>query len=864
MGKRVYEVAKELGVKPAEVMERLREAGIIVKDHLAPLTRDQEAKVKELLSQPKKGEIEVKKFAQGRIVRRRKAQPQQVQEEVALPKVVEPPKVAPKAEKVETAEVIKTVKDVTPEVQPPVETPTSEVVTFVVEKKETPTPAPKPQEVMLESQPPVQPQIEQTREEEVEPPTLGMEGGTTEALTIVPEVKETTTGKQAKKQKEQEVVSEIPEKKGKPKRFIYDRRRDVISLRQLIISPDEEPEPAVARRVYKKHKAQQKAKKAAPPPPPPPPKEQKRIIRVEGEAIQVQELARHMGIKASELVAKLMGLGVLVSITQMIDLDTAAIVASDWGFTVEKVGFDASSLLEEAKDPEEALKPRPPVVTVMGHVDHGKTTLLDRIRQTRVAESEAGGITQHIGAYKVHLEGGDIVFLDTPGHEAFTQMRARGAKVTDIVVLVVAADDGVKAQTLEAIAHARDAQAPIIVAINKIDKPEANVEKVKKELAEQGLIPEEWGGQTIFCEISAKKNIGIDNLLEMILLQAEMMDLKANPNKPARGVVLEAKLDRQLGPLATVLVQAGTLKVGDLVIAGLAHGKVRKMMDERGIDLREAKPVTPVQVVGFNLVPNAGDPFVVLPDEKKVKEVIEWQMTQIKKARAAKGAVRVSLEDFYKMVQQGSTKELKVIVRADVQGSLQAIIDALSKLQHPEITLKIVHSAVGNITESDVNLAIASNSVIIGFNVATDPNAQTLADHEKVQIRKYNVIYDLLDDVKKAMEGLLEPKTVLKPIGTGRILKIFNISKVGRVAGVAVTQGKVTRSSIVKVVRGKDIVFEGKIASLKHLKDDVREVKQGMECGLKIQDFDGIEEGDELQFFETEELREGISVPVQS
>jgi translation initiation factor IF-2 len=840
MGKRVYEVAKELGVKPAEVLERLKQAGIIVKDHLAPLTKEQEAKAKELLSQKKSGDVEVKKIAEGRVVRRRKAPPQEAREQVEPQKVIEEAKPVPKGEEART------------EVEVPAEATTAPAPVSI-EEKQTPA-ALEPQKVEVEPKP----QVQETRKEEIQTETQAVSAKEMQAG--MPEGEQEGAEKPFKKQKEPEVVPEVPEKKGKPKRFVYDRRRDVISLRQLIISPDEEPEPAVARHAFKRHKAQQKAKKVVTAPPPPPPKEQKRIIRVEGEAIQVQELARHMGIKASELVAKLMGLGVLVSITQMIDVDTAGIVASDWGFTVEKVGFDASSLLQESKDPEDALKPRPPVVTVMGHVDHGKTTLLDRIRQTRVAESEAGGITQHIGAYKVHLDRGDIVFLDTPGHEAFTQMRARGAKVTDIVVLVVAADDGVKAQTLEAIAHARDAQAPIIVAINKIDKPEANVDKVKKELAEQGLISEEWGGQTIFCEISAKKNIGIDNLLEMILLQAEVLDLKANPDKPARGVVLEARLDRQLGPLATVLVQGGTLKVGDLVIAGLAHGKVRKMMDERGMDIYEARPVTPVQVVGFTLVPNAGDVFVVLPDEKKVKEVIEWQMTQIKKARTAKGAVRISLEDFYKMVQQGTTKELKIIIRADVQGSLQALIETLSKIQHPEITLKIIHSAVGSITENDVNLAIASNSVIIGFSVSIEPNAQTLADHEKVQIRRYNVIYDLLDDVRKAMEGLLEPKTVLKMVGKGMVLKVFNISKVGRVAGVAVTQGKITRSSTVKVVRGTDTKFEGTISSLKHLKDDVREVRQGMECGLMIEDFDDFEEGDELHFFETEEVREGLSI----
>ncbi len=828
MGKRIYELAKELGVESKQILARLSEVGILVKAdataHLTPLTKEEEDKVRQLFATPKPGDVEVKRLGGGRIVRRRVAaapspppepvaQPgPEAKAEPAPPPVEEPPPPAPVAEQAG--------------IEPP-PAPEPEVPQVAAEQAR-PVPAPEP-------------------EPEVKPPT---------------EIFESTQARPASSPKKALTAlrPEVPDRQAKVRRLVYDRRRDVISLRDLLHSPDDELERGPARPPARRRKTVQRGRKPKPTPITQP-KEQKRVIRVEGEVIQVSELARHMGVKAADLVKKLMGMGVMVGVTQPIDLETAGIVASEYGFTVEKVGFDPAEMLKEAPDDPDALKPRPPVVTIMGHVDHGKTTLLDRIRKSRVAESEAGGITQHIGAYKVSLPAGDIVFLDTPGHEAFTAMRARGARVTDVVVLVVAADDGVKAQTIEAIAHAREAGAPIIVAINKIDKPEANVDRVKKELAEQGLIPEEWGGQNIFCEISAKKGQGIEALLDMILLQAEVMDLKANPDKPGRGIVIEARLDRQVGPLATVLVQAGTLKTGDVVIAGLAHGHVRRMTDDQGRVITEARPVTPVQVAGLDMVPNAGDLFVVLPDEKKAREVAQWQMEQIRLARTARAATRVSLEDFYRMAQSGGVRDLKVILRADVQGSLGALLDSLGKLKHPEIALKVIHSAVGAISESDVHLAMASDAVIVGFNVGVDPKASSLADQERVEIRRYSVIYELIEDLRKAMEGLLEPKKVAKLAGKAEVRQVFHVSKVGRVAGVAVTWGRVLRSAEVKVLRGNEVVFEGRLASLKHFKDDVREVKQGLECGVAVEGFENFEVGDRLEFYEYETVRETVPMP---
>jgi len=835
MGKRVYELAKDLGVESRQIVLRLKEAGIDVKDHLATLTGEQEERARKLFAQPRAGEVVVKRLGGGRVVRRRVS--------TGLRKAAAAPPPGPVEEATSTVEAAEPV-EATPEV-------VAEAPPAVVEAPSGEKPV---EETAGEAE------LAPEKKKAVEAP------GAKKKQDAPKTAAKSGPGEQTKsKGAEQPAQPEGQDKKGaKAKRLVYDRRRDVISLRDLMISPEEEPDRFRRRRrpPMRRRKNMGRGRKPKQQTAVTLPSEQKRNIRIEGEAIQVGELARSMGLKANVLVKKLMEMGVMASITQAIDLDTASIVASEFGFTVEKVGFDPAAHLEEAQDDEQTLTGRPPVVTIMGHVDHGKTTLLDRIRKAHVADGEAGGITQHIGAYKVNLPAGDIVFLDTPGHEAFTAMRARGAEVTDIVILIVAADDGVKAQTKEAIAHARDSGAPIIVAINKIDKPEANLDRVRNDLAEFELVSEDWGGQNIFCEISAKKGDGIDNLLEMILLQAQVLELQANAEKAGRGFVLEAKLDTQTGPLATVLVRSGTLKVGDVVVAGLAHGRVRMMFDDAGNAMQEAAPVTPVLVAGLNMVPNAGDQFVVLPDEKKAKEVADWQVNELKKARTTRAGMRVSLEDFYEMVQAGATKDLKVILRTDVQGSLEALQENLTKLKHPEINLNVIHSAVGNITESDVNLAMAANAVIVGFNVNIDPKASTMGEQESVDVRRYSVIYEVIDDLRKAMEGLLEPKKVAKLAGKADVRQVFSVSKVGKVAGVMVTSGRVQRSHEVHVIRGSETVYEGKLSSLKHFKDDVKEVKQGLECGLAVEGYEDIEVGDHLEFYEFETVHETITLSV--
>jgi len=485
------------------------------------------------------------------------------------------------------------------------------------------------------------------------------------------------------------------------------------------------------------------------------PKPIKRIIRI-AEVITVGDLAKRMGVKGGELIKKLMEMGVLVNINQVIDADVSSLVASEFGYEVEKVSLERQDLLERKEDLPEQLQPRPPVVTIMGHVDHGKTMLLDAIRKTNVVEGEAGGITQHIGAYDVQLDNGHVVFIDTPGHEAFTAMRARGAQVTDVVVLVVAVDDGVMPQTKEAIDHARAAKVPIVVAINKIDKPNANPEKVKKDLADYGLAPEKWGGNTLFAEVSAKQKIGIKELLELILLQAEVLELRANPDKPARGVIIEAKLDKGRGPVATLLVQEGTLKAGDAFIAGSHYGRVRAMLNDKGQKIEVARPSTPVEVVGFTDVPEAGEPFIVVSEERMAKQISLYRQEKIREKELSKLS-KVSLEELYDRIKKGEVKELNVIIKADVQGSIEAVKEALRKISTDAVKVNILHDAVGGITETDVNLSSASNAIIIGFNVRPGQKAQVLAEQEHVDVRTYSVIYDAIDDIKKALEGLLEP-----------------------------------------------------------------------------------------------------------
>jgi translation initiation factor IF-2 len=580
----------------------------------------------------------------------------------------------------------------------------------------------------------------------------------------------------------------------------------------------------------------------------------KKAIRIT-EGLTIKDFADKIGRKSGEVLKKLIEMGVMATINQPIDTDAATLIADTFGLKLEVTPIsDQEAFVEEAEDRPEDLMPRPPVVTIMGHVDHGKTSLLDSIRQTKVTEGEAGGITQHIGAYKVRLGDKDIVFLDTPGHEAFTAMRARGAQVTDIVVLVVAADDGVKPQTVEAINHSKAAGVPIIVAVNKIDKPEADQDKVKRELADQGLVPEEWGGDTIFVPVSAKQKTGIDNLLEMILLQADVMELKANPNKLGRGTIVEAKLDKGRGPVATVLISSGTINQGDVFVTGQHFGRIRMLLNDRGKKVKSATPATPVEIIGLSGVPQSGDVFSVVEDEKVARQIAQARMQKQREIELA-SRKRISLDDLFSQIQQGEVKELNIIIKADVQGSVEAVSESLLKLSTEQVKLNVIHGSVGAITESDVMLASASNAIIIGFNIRPEPKASSLAESEKVDIRLYNIIYNAIDEVRAAMEGLLEPTYKEKTLGRAEVRQTFSVPKVGTIAGSYVLDGSITRNCAgVRVLRDNVVVFEGKISSLKRFKDDVKDVQTGYECGIGIQNFNDIKVGDVIEAYDIETL----------
>ncbi|MGA3120049.1 MAG: translation initiation factor IF-2 [Polyangiaceae bacterium] len=587
----------------------------------------------------------------------------------------------------------------------------------------------------------------------------------------------------------------------------------------------------------------------------------KKVIRIESD-VTLQTMAQRMSLKGTELLMKLLSMGMSnVHINTTLDADTAKILASEFGWEVEDVSKSEEQTIAEARGEEEerdadSSNLRPPVVTVMGHVDHGKTSLLDRIRKANVAGGEAGGITQHIGAYKVETKHGTVVFLDTPGHEAFTQMRARGASVTDVVVLVVAADDGVMPQTKEAIAHAKAAKVPIIVAVNKIDKPQADVDRVRRELGEQGLVPEEWGGDTLFVNVSALTGEGVDRLLEAIQLQSELLELRASPARPASGTVLEALLDRGRGPVARVLVQDGTLRVGDFVLAGAGFGKVRAMTNEHGKQVQEATPATPVEILGLNEVPNAGDRMDAVKDPKKAQEIAESRRGKMAKSLIPSTA-KVSLEELSKRIAESGQQELRVIIKGDVQGSVEALADALAKLTGEKVRLSIINAAAGAITEGDVNLAIASKAIIIGFNVRPAGKASTLAEENKIEIRLYSIIYDALEDVKGAMEGLLPPTLVEKQHGKAEVRQVFKVKGVA-VAGCYVTEGKIVRNGKVRILREGVVAWDGKIASLKRFKDDVRDVAEGFECGISLENFNDLKEKDVLECYEVEEIKQRL------
>jgi translation initiation factor IF-2 len=897
---RVYELAKELSMDSKELVEKLKAGGIPVKNYMSTLDEQTVAKAREVALGVVSEVIEEKRIRPTVIRRRKKtvtveaekvepavaeAAPKAPVVEAPKPPVEERPAAAARAPAARVrhegkAEVIEEAGGEEPaeeaEEEPVVEAKEERLVEMetaaaagqgatvepmkAVEAIETPKAQvldaekikeklKKPKKKKLD-QPakiirraedsPLRPVLEKKREEAAPvEERVSFKPPAAEHEAAVPDEEKERRGKKKKEKKGVEREEETPRSVIRLRKFEVFERADLYEGRLVKRKKKEAPGKEVPKRMKQPELVA--------------PKPAKRKIRIP-EKVTVADLAKAMSVKAAELIRKLMALGMVANINQTIDYETASLLSDDFGYELEEARFELEESLTEVVDKPEELKSRPPVVTIMGHVDHGKTSLLDYIRKSNIIAGESGGITQHIGAYYVERNGGDIVFLDTPGHEAFTAMRARGAKVTDIIVLVVAADDGVMPQTKEAINHGRAANIPIVVAINKIDKPEANVERVRRELAELGLAPEEWGGQTIFGSISAKTGQGVDELLELILLQAEVLELKANPEKPARGTVIEAKLDKSRGPVATVLIRNGTLKQGSYFICGEHFGKVRAMLNNRGKRMIVATPSMPVEVYGISGVPMAGDEFIAVPDEKTAKEVIEYRLTQSKKWEGEKRGI-VSLDDLFQKIKEGEVKELNLVLKADVQGSIGAISDSLAKLTSEEVKLKIIHSSTGAISETDVMLASASEAIIIGFNVRANPRVTELAEKEKVDIRYYDVIYNLIQDIKLAMAGLLAPILKENFIGRASVKEVFHIPKVGIVAGCTVTDGRVERNAQARLLRDEVVVFEGKIASLRRFKDDVKEVQTGYECGITLENFQDIKPGDVFEVYQVEEIR---------
>lgn len=867
--KRVYELAKELGIENKDLIARLEKLGITVKSHSSSLEDSDVERVKRDFYAAEPHDVEEKRI-KSTVIRRRAVR--QVLEE-------EPPEATAAEAAPATAgpaEEEKPEKAAAPEVekkaQAPAPKPLAETAKEDVPEKE-PLPEKPTEAATVETAPPEALIPETAGPDDGKPkppePTKGSAPKTTKSAVIVgrrelpkaPEIRvikditppppkgaerpdirpdtDKTRKKGAKAPVEVVIGDKLAVRKKALIKKVYDKkggRFDVVERDDRAGKWKEDRRPAVV----KMKKTEITVPKAV-----------KRRIRI-GEAIAVGELAKKMGIKAGEIISKLLGLGLMATINQAIDSDTATLIAGEFGFQVETVAAEFEEPLLKAEVLPENLRPRAPVVTIMGHVDHGKTSLLDAIRETNVIDGEAGGITQAIGAYHVRIKNRDIVFLDTPGHEAFTAMRARGAQVTDIVILVVAADDGVMDQTVEAINHSQVAGVPIMVAINKMDKPGSDPEKIKQGLTQYHLVPEEWGGETIFAEVSAKKKQGIEELLELILLQADIMELKADPDLPARGVVIEAKLDRGRGPVATVLIQAGTLKEGDAFVCKTESGRVRAMINDQGQRVREAGPSMPVEVIGFSRVPPVSAEFICVEDEKKARNIADYWIRK-ERERELSATSKITLEQLYEKIKEGA-KDLNIIVKGDVQGSIEALTESLNKLSTPDIKLKIIHSSTGTITETDVMLASASNAVIIGFNVRPDGRVTEIAEHEGVDIKLYNIIYNVIADVKAAMEGLLEP--VYREVVQGRaeIRDLFKITKIGTIAGCSVLDGKITRNAGLRVVRDGIVAYDGRIASLRRVKDDVREVSAGMECGIGIENYNDIQVGDILEAYVKEKV----------
>jgi translation initiation factor IF-2 len=872
--KRVHELAKELSLENKDLIAHLERLGITVKSHASTLEDNEIERVKEDLQATSPRQI-VEERIKNTVIRRRtvrtpvEAAPaeealEEKEERSAAEKAA--PSVAPKKETAPAAAEISEAKKAKEE--PPALQPATPVVEgkSEVKKKELPE-----EEIKSPAEPGLQTKTVQTTplatpEKPKKPVIIPVRPPMMSRHKIIrPDEQKESQAKVPLKPGERIVTPppekiikrefEKPKKKGKgPVEVFIEEEKEVPRRKVLekkiekkLKKADDDREVVFSKWREEKKAAPVRMKKTEITVP----KAIKRRIRV-GETITTGELAKRIGVKVGDVINKLMGMGVMATINQSIDFDITTLVASEFSFQVEKAELEFEDTLLKPQASEENLKPRAPIVTIMGHVDHGKTSLLDAIRQTNVIDGEAGGITQAIGAYHVHINGRDIVFLDTPGHEAFTAMRARGAQVTDIVVLVVAADDGVMDQTIEAINHSKVAGVPIIVAINKIDKPGAEPEKIKQALTEHGLLSEQWGGDTIFCEVSAKKKTGIEELLEMILLQADVLELKADPDASARGIIIEAKLDRGRGPVATVLIQQGTLHEGDAFVSKTEFGRVRAMINDQGRRVKEAGPAMPVEVIGFSSVPQTGAEFVCVEDEKKARNISDYWVRKTREKELSASS-KITLEQLYQKIKEG-VKDLNVIIKGDVQGSIEAISDALYKLSTEDVQLKAIHSSTGAISETDVMLASASNAIIIGFNVRPDARVSELAQQEGVEIKLYDIIYNIIADVRAAMEGLLEPEYKEVVQGRAEVRELFKVPKVGIIAGCHVTDGKITRTAGIKLVRDSVAVFDGKVLSLKRFKDDAREVLVGFDCGIGIEGYNDIHVGDVIESYIMETL----------
>jgi len=834
---RVYELAKELGIDNKDLIERLEKLGIAVKAPSSSLEDSDAERVRGEFALGEKNAVVEKRVK--RTVIRRRAIRQQVPEFEETPDGLQPETVPEETIKeTEREPVTVSEKDV------PAEDKAREKRDELKEKITTSVIRPRKSLIKIIREAPRK-EIKKIPPKEDVSPRPGKRA---------PAHQEVKPARAEETEKEKKEPTPKPSHKGKRPVEVHidkDQRRKKVFVKQRVdkrASRSKTGKTREGRQSWKEDKIPTTRMKTTEITTP---RAIKRRIKIE-DVIRISDLAKKMGIKAGELIGKLVSLGMMVTINQSIDIDAATLVAGEFGYQVESVGAEYEDIMHREEPLSKSLKPRAPVVTIMGHVDHGKTSLLDVIRQTNVIGGESGGITQAIGAYHVRVREKDIVFLDTPGHEAFTAMRARGAQVTDIVVLVVAADDGVMDQTIEAINHSRAAGVPIIVAVNKIDKPNADPERIKQQLSDFDLVPEAWGGNTIYAEVSAKEKTGIEELLELILLQADIMELKADPDRLARGVVIEARLDRGRGPVATVIVQEGTLREGDAIVSRMEYGRVRAMTNDKGFRVTEAGPSMPVEVVGFSSVPQAGMDFVSVEDDKKARTAGEHWLRKEREKELSRTS-KITLEQLYERIK-GGAKELKVVIKADVQGSVEALSEALIKLSTDDIRLNLVHGSAGAITETDIMLASASDAIVIGFKVRPDARVSEIIEKEGVSVKLYDVIYDAISDVRDAMEGLLEP--IYKEVVEGRaeVLQVFKVSKIGTIAGTRVTDGKMTRNARLRLLRDGTVIHDGKFLSLKRFKDDAREVLSGFECGIGIENFNDIREGDIIETYTKEEI----------